>query len=219
MSRSTTTYNAYAIEQIAAALPAWYRENEAMRAGMTSTTLRDLSEPQTLLDASDHQVWLHALSPGVRAALGDPRIRTAAIGDLTEPLIAAETVAATRAAATSLISEGFMTRVVVDGSLGFVEARRGHETLLVEVDGPTITRDRAGLDDETCATSDSAFEEQMARRGFRLVAQQVTEHRAVPGGELIRTAARHNRRNLAEGAAQARRIAASSSTSARMVAS
>jgi hypothetical protein len=218
VSRSTTAttiYTASAIQQIAAALPSFYRENEAITAGMTSGALQDLSAAPAISDTSALPDWTQALSIDARAAIAKPETRLAAIEDLMRPLAVAEAAATTQAVTTALDAEGFMTRVLVDGNLGFVEARRGHETVLVQVDGTTVIRDRAGLDDETCATSDAAFEAQMAKRGFHLVTEATTEHKSIPGGELIRAAARQNRRNLAEGALQARRAMHSTTTRTR----
>lgn len=220
MSRSTiatTIYTTSAMQQIAAVLPSFYRENEALMAGMTSTALRELSLAPAVSDVSALPDWTKALSIDTRATLTKPETRPAAIQDLIQPLAIAEATATTQAVTASLDAEGFMTRMLIDGDLGFVEARRGHETILVEVNGTTVTRDRAGLDDATCATSDAAFEAQMAERGFRLMSEKVTEHKSIPGGELIRTAARQNRRNLVDGAAKARRQVNSSSASSRKV--
>lgn len=201
------------MEQVASALPAWYRANDAVLAGMTSSALRNQAVTNAEQDALPE--WVRALPVQAQQALTNPGLRLGMIEELSAPLALAEARATTYAVKESLDAEGFMTRFVIDAGMGFVEARKGHETILVEVKGTEIARDRAGLDDESCATSDVAFKEQMAHRGFQLTDLTMTEHRSVPGGELIRTAAQRNRRNLAEGAATARRSVSPAPSGAR----
>ncbi len=204
-SISTSIYSASAMTQVADALPRMYRVNDAIMAGMTSARLQGLAGAPSIIGVEALPDWAKVLPATTQAAIIDPDARLGAIDDLMKPIAIAEAMITTQAVTDSLAAEGFMTRTVVEGSLGIVEARRGHEIVLVEVNGSQVTRDRAGLDDETCATSDTAFEAQMAKRGIRLVVEKVTEHKSIAGGELIRTAAGRNRRNLAEGAAQASR--------------
>jgi hypothetical protein len=184
---------------------------------MTSAGLKQVSRTPAVTQPKKMPAWVKELTADIQAELLDPATRLNAIAEIAQPLELAETAATTTAVTESLDAEGFMTRMMMDGGVGFVEGRRGNETILVEVQGARIERDRAGLDDETCTASDTAFETQMAARGFHLVTEHVTEHRNVPGGALIRAAARQNRRNLAEGAAKARRVANPGAAPARRV--
>ena len=215
---STTVYSAAAMQLVAARHPAWYQANDAVADGMTSADLAVFASTPALETVGGLPEWGRRLPEATQIRLANLDTRPGVIKELAEPLSIAETAATSAAVNDSLRMEGFMTRFVVDGNLGLVEARRAHEVILVDIQGTKVVRDRAGLDDESCAASDAAFEAQMASRGFNLAVVRTTEHRSTPGGELIREAARHDRRNLANGALAARRPTAPTSQPTRRVA-
>lgn len=134
----------------------------------------------------------------------------AALGVVADDLAALERTAVMALAADVLIDLGYGFETAAGPTTSALEARRGHEVLLVVVEnGGSITTDHAGLADDACQDRQADFVAAMARRGVRLDERAEVRHHDPRGGTPILTAARAGQANLAAGAvATSRRKAA-----------
>jgi len=101
----------------------------------------------------------------------------------------------------------YSTRLVQSGGVTAIEASdKGHTKLLVVVknqgaaNGTSLQADWAGLADRSCMQLQAEFERKMAENGVVVSDAQRRDHFTSGGDQLIRTAARKDPANLANGA-------------------
>lgn len=124
-----------------------------------------------------------------------------ALGIVAQNLASLERLAIADVSTDVLGNLGYALQRVDGERTSAIEARRGHETLLVAVeDQGWITTDHAGLADDTCSSRQSEYVEAMRLRGVLFDHEITVQHHDPRGGSPIANAARAGGPSLAAGA-------------------
>ncbi|MDQ0733499.1 hypothetical protein [Arthrobacter sp. B1I2] len=124
-----------------------------------------------------------------------------ALGFVAHSLASLERLAIADVSSDVLATLGYALQRVDGQRTSAIEARRGHETLLVAVeDQGRITTDHAGLADNTCSSRQNDYVEAMRQRGVLFDDEITVQHHDPRGGSPIANAARHGGPSLAAGA-------------------
>lgn len=125
----------------------------------------------------------------------------AALRDVAIDLAVLERRAVAEASVSALTHLGYAVQRADGAHTSAVEARRGHETLLVRIgDQGRIETDHILLGDETCNDRQSDFVEAMRERGVLFDEEVTVQHHDPRGGSLVADAARAGGGSLAVGA-------------------
>lgn len=124
-----------------------------------------------------------------------------ALGAVAQDLAKLQRSALTATAIDTLTSLDYAVRRVDGERTSAVEARRGHEVLLVTVEGEgRLTTDHAGLAGDACTDRQQDFVDGMRQRGVEFDDQVAVRHDDPRGGSPIANAARAGGTTLAHGA-------------------
>ena len=120
---------------------------------------------------------------------------------LADDLKPVEEMVFTNAIQSALGNLEYQSRIEVGEHFTAIEAVKGHETMLLLVDGPDILTDQIGLSGTTCVEKQEDFQKALAREGVKMELH-LKKHLDPKGGEysdLIKSAARMHSGSLAKG--------------------
>lgn len=216
--RSTTTVLDASVADAVGLATAEYA---ALRHGLCSANLAALAHEATAIPLHDSlnsaKAWsvvdsampswessLPAASAAVMTAARAGEVPLAsALRTVAADLASLERLAVTDLSGAALAELGYTVQRVDGDHTSAVEARKGHETMLVVVgDQGRIESDHVGLAGEECNDRQREFVDQMNRRGVHFDEGVTVQHHDPRGGSAVAAAARAGSTSLAAGAVQ-----------------